>query len=110
VAFGLEGYGCRGGGGLLAGLVAMEMGRIDASISTFFGVHSGLGNVFHLLRWIGKEQKQKWLPPMARMEKIGLFRSDRAAGGFREQEAACWTTAKRGGRHLDYQRPEKMDR
>jgi len=29
---GLEGYGCRGGGGLLAGLVAMEMGRIDASI------------------------------------------------------------------------------
>src|SRR6266446_8730075 len=36
---GLEGYGCRGGGGLLAGLVAMEMGRIDASISTFFGVH-----------------------------------------------------------------------
>src|SRR6201984_3318601 len=39
---GLEGYGCRGGGGLLAGLVAMEMGRIDASISTFFGVHSGL--------------------------------------------------------------------
>src|ERR1700758_5453899 len=43
---GLEGYGCKGGSGLLAGLVAMEMGRIDASISTFFGVHSGLARAY----------------------------------------------------------------
>src|SRR5258707_1066599 len=69
---GLEGYGCRGGGGLLAGLVAMEMGRIDASISTFFGVHSGLA--MSSISYGGSEgQKQKWLPPMARMEKIGCF-------------------------------------
>src|SRR5713101_7189142 len=34
---GLEGYGCRGGGALLAGLVAMQMARFDASIATFFG-------------------------------------------------------------------------
>src|SRR6266850_8293979 len=39
---GLKGYGCRGGSPLLAGLVAMEMARGDASIATFFGVHSGL--------------------------------------------------------------------
>src|SRR4029077_5732104 len=39
---GLKGYGCRGGSPLLAGLVAMELARIDASIATFFGVHSGL--------------------------------------------------------------------
>src|SRR6201998_907691 len=39
---GLEGYGCRGGGGLAAGLVGMEMGRIGASIATFFRVHKRL--------------------------------------------------------------------
>ncbi len=69
---GMEGYGCRGGSALLVGLVAMEMSRIDSSIATFFGVHSGLamGSIY----LVGtEEQKQTWLPPMARMEKIGCF-------------------------------------
>src|SRR5438270_7452696 len=39
---GMQGYGCRGGSALLTGLVAMEMARTDASIATFFGVHTGL--------------------------------------------------------------------
>src|SRR5262245_8377268 len=39
---GIQGYGCAGGSQLLIGLVAMEMARVDASIATFFGVHSGL--------------------------------------------------------------------
>ena len=39
---GIQGYGCAGGSQLLVGLVAMEMCRFDASIATFFGVHSGL--------------------------------------------------------------------
>src|SRR5689334_2048909 len=69
---GLKGYGCRGGSPLLAGLVAMEMARFDASIATFFGVHDGLamGSIY-----LGgsEEQKQKWLPPMARFEKVGCF-------------------------------------
>jgi len=39
---GMTGYGCRGGSGQLFGLIAMEMARIDSSIATFFGVHSGL--------------------------------------------------------------------
>src|ERR1700743_1205939 len=69
---GLEGYGCRGGSGLLAGLVAMEMARVDTSIATFFGVHSGLA-MSSIYFGGSEEQKQKWLPPMARMEKIGLF-------------------------------------
>src|ERR1700675_597333 len=69
---GMKGYGCRGGSGLLFGLVAMEMARFDVSIATFFGVHNGLamGSIY-----LGgsEEQKQKWLPPMARWEKIGCF-------------------------------------
>ena len=69
---GLKGYGCRGGSALLYGFIAMEMSRVDSSFATFWGVHNGLamGSIY-----LGgsEEQKQKWLPPMARMEKIGCF-------------------------------------
>ena len=68
----MKGYGCRGGSAQLFGLIAMEMARVDSSIATFFGVHNGLamGSIY-----LGgsEEQKQKWLPPMARWEKIGCF-------------------------------------
>jgi glutaryl-CoA dehydrogenase len=71
-SLGYEGYGCRGGSTLLMGFIMMELSRVDASIATFFGVHNGLsmGSIY-----LGgsEEQKQKWLPPMARMEKIGCF-------------------------------------
>jgi glutaryl-CoA dehydrogenase len=69
---GMQGYGCRGGSQLLTGLVAMEMSRVDASIATFFGVHTGLAMASIYLSG-SEEQKQTWLPPMARMEKIGCF-------------------------------------
>jgi glutaryl-CoA dehydrogenase len=67
-----EGYGCPGGGPLLDGVLAMELARSDPSISTFMGVHSGLamGSIYLCG---SEEQKQRWLPPMARMEKIGAF-------------------------------------
>jgi glutaryl-CoA dehydrogenase len=69
---GIEGYGCPGGSQLLVGLVAMELARFDASIATFQGVHSGLA--MGSIALVGsEEQKQKWLPPMARLEKIGCF-------------------------------------
>ena len=69
---GIQGYGCAGGSQLLFGLVMMEMGRFDASIATFFGVHNGLA-MGSIAVAGSEEQKQKWLPPMARMEKIGCF-------------------------------------
>src|SRR5262245_18010368 len=69
---GIQGYGCAGGSQLLVGLTAMGMARVDASIATFFGVHSGLA--MGSIALAGSEaQEQKWLPPMARMEKIGCF-------------------------------------
>lgn len=69
---GIQGYGCPGGSQLLIGLVAMELARFDVSIATFQGVHSGLA--MGSIALVGsEEQKQKWLPPMARMEKIGCF-------------------------------------
>ena len=67
-----EGYGCPGGGPLLDGMIAMELARADPSMSTFMGVHSGLamGSIYLCG---SEEQKQRWLPEMARMEKIGAF-------------------------------------
>jgi glutaryl-CoA dehydrogenase len=67
-----QGYGCGGGSSLLDGMVAMELARTDPSIATFFGVHSGLamGSIYLCG---SPEQKERWLPAMARMEKIGAF-------------------------------------
>jgi glutaryl-CoA dehydrogenase len=69
---GYEGYECAGGSNLLACYVAMEIAKVDCSIATFYGVHSGLamGSIYLCG---SEEQKKKWLPPMARMEKIGSF-------------------------------------
>ena len=69
---GLEGYGCRGGSQKLFGFVMMELARIDPSFSTFFGVHDGLAMGSIYLDG-SEEQKRRWLPQMARLEKIGCF-------------------------------------
>jgi glutaryl-CoA dehydrogenase len=68
----IQGYGCPGMSMVAAGLIALELARGDASICTFFGVHSGLA--MSSIAMLGsEEQKQRWLPAMARMEKIGAF-------------------------------------
>ncbi len=90
-----EGYGCPGGGNLLDGMVAMEIARVDASMATFLGVHSGLamGSIYLCG---SEEQKQRWLPAMARMEKIGAFgltEPDVGSGAAR----GLTTTARRDG-------------
>lgn len=90
-----QGYGCPGKSNLMEGMLAMEMARIDTSMSTFFGVQSGLamGSIYLL----GSEaQKQEWLPDMQKMKLIGAFGltepevGSGAAGGLT-------TTAKRQG-------------
>jgi alkylation response protein AidB-like acyl-CoA dehydrogenase len=92
---GLKGYGCRGGSGLLAGLIAMEMARVDTSIATFFGVHSGLA-MSSIYFGGSEEQKRKWLPPMARFEKIGCFGLTEPLVGS-GASGGLTTTAKREG-------------
>src|SRR5690606_38598192 len=65
-------YGCPGKSALLEGFIAMEMARVDTSLSTFFGVPSGLamGSIY----LCGSEQqKQEWLPRMQKLEVIGAF-------------------------------------
>ncbi len=92
---GLQGYGCRGGSTLLDGFVQMEMARVDPSFSTFFGVHNGLsmGSIYF---GGSEEQKQKWLPPMARLEKIACFGLTEPLVGS-GTGGGLTTTAKRDG-------------
>ncbi len=68
----IKGYGCPGLSPVAVGLIGLEMSRGDGSFTTFYGVHSGLA--MSSINILGsEEQKQKWLPPMARLEKIGAF-------------------------------------
>ena len=90
----IEGYGCPGMSQLAAGLVAIEMGRGDGSINTFFGVHSGLAmGTVHMLG--SEEQKRRWLPAMARMEKIGAWGLTEAKHG--SDSVMLETSARREG-------------
>lgn len=90
-----KGYGCPNRSNLMEGMLAMEMARVDTSISTFFGVQSGLamGSIYLLG---SEEQKQEWLPSMQQFKTIGAFGltepevGSGAAGGLN-------TTAKRKG-------------
>jgi glutaryl-CoA dehydrogenase len=92
---GMQGYGCRGGSLALLGFVAMEMARTDPSFATFFGVHDGLAMGSIYIDG-SEEQKQKWLPPMARMEKIGCFGLTEPLVGS-GASGGLTTTAKRDG-------------
>ncbi|APG60289.1 acyl-CoA dehydrogenase family protein [Christiangramia salexigens] len=67
-----SGYGCPDLPFLMEGIIAQEIARVDVSISTFFGVHSGLamGSIYLCG---SEEQKQEWLPKMQKMETIGAF-------------------------------------
>ena len=67
-----KGHGCLGRSTLLDGLIMMELARIDCSVATFHGVHSGLA-MGSLYLCGSEEQKRRWLPAMQRAEKIGAF-------------------------------------
>ena len=92
---GYEGFGCAGGSQKLFGFVAMEIARTDASMCTFFGVHSGLAMGSIYLDG-SDEQRQKWLPQMARFEKIGCFGLTEPQVGS-GTSGGLTTTAKREG-------------
>jgi glutaryl-CoA dehydrogenase len=64
--------GCTPMSAVAAGLVTYELSRIDGSIATFFAVHLGLA--MQSINILGsEEQRQRYLPAMARLEKIGAF-------------------------------------
>ncbi|MFD0689394.1 acyl-CoA dehydrogenase family protein [Actinomadura fibrosa] len=80
---------------LLTGFLALEMARVDPSMSTFFGVHTGLA-MGSIGRCGSAEQRARWLPAMGRMEKIGAFALTEPGGGS-DVALGLKTTARRDG-------------
>ncbi|GAA4846868.1 acyl-CoA dehydrogenase family protein [Actinomycetospora corticicola] len=80
---------------LLTSFVSLELSRIDPSMATFFGVHAGLAlTSIDLLG--SEEQKERWLPAMRRMERIGAFGLSEPHGGS-DVAGGLETTARREG-------------
>ncbi|MXG90070.1 acyl-CoA dehydrogenase family protein [Nocardioides flavescens] len=90
-----DGPGCPARGALVNGLVAMELSRIDPSIGTFIGVHGGLA-MGSIMLCGSPEQRERWLPAMARMELIGAFGLTEPEVGSAISQGLA-TTARRDG-------------
>jgi glutaryl-CoA dehydrogenase len=94
VGDGIQGYGCPDMDPLAAGLVTMELHRGDGSLGTFLGVQAGLA--MRSIAMLGsEEQKQRWLPDMARLAKLGAFALTEPDHG--SDSVALETTARRDG-------------
>ena len=93
-----EEYGCAGWNNVAYGLAIAELARGSGSLATFLHVQGGLAmTAIHELG--SEEQKRRWLPAMARCEKIGCF-------GLTEPEAGSdpgslgTTAVERGGGYI----------
>jgi len=80
---------------LLSGITALEFGHADASLATFFGVHTGLA-MGSVLTCGSEAQKRRWLPAMSRFEQIGAFALTEPHGGS-DVSGGLETTARRDG-------------
>jgi glutaryl-CoA dehydrogenase len=90
----IQGYGCPGMDPIAAGLVHMELNRGDGSLGTFLGVQAGLA--MKSIAMLGtEEQKQRWLPGMARLELLGAFALTEPDHG--SDSVALATGARRSG-------------
>lgn len=86
-----------GGGGLGAvsyGLICQELERGDSGLRSFVSVQSSLC-MYPIYAYGSEEQRQQWLPPMARGELIGCFGLTEAHGG--SDPASMKTRAVRDG-------------
>ncbi len=92
----IVGYGAAGLSPLTVGLVHMELHRGDGSLGTFLGVHSGLA-MQSIAMCGSEEQKQRWLPAMSSLDKLGAFALTEPDHG--SDSIALETTARRDGDH-----------
>ncbi len=68
----LEGYGCAGMSAVAYGLACQELEAGDSGLRSFVSVQGSLA-MFPIWKYGSEEQKQRWLPKMAKGEVIGCF-------------------------------------
>lgn len=90
----LDGYGCAGASAVAYGLACLELEAGDSGVRSFASVQGSLA-MYAIHRWGDEEQKQRWLPPMARGELIGCF--GLTEPDFGSNPAGMRTSARRDG-------------
>jgi glutaryl-CoA dehydrogenase (non-decarboxylating) len=85
-------YGGTGNDYIALGLACEELEYVDTSLRVILSVHIGL-NSLTLLSWGTEEQKQRWLVPQARGEKICTYGLTEPAAG--SDALGIQTTARR---------------
>jgi glutaryl-CoA dehydrogenase len=90
----IEGYDCAGLNSVSYGLICQELERGDSGLRSFVSVQSSLV-MFPIHAYGSEEQKQRWLPAMARGEAIGCFGLTEPHGG--SDPSNMKTHAKRDG-------------
>ena len=91
----IHGYGCAGLNAVSYGLICQELERGDSGLRSFVSVQSSLC-MYPIYAFGSEEQKQKWLPRMARGEVIGCFGLTEPHGG--SDPANMKTVARRQGK------------
>jgi len=76
----IDGYDCAGLNSICYGLICQELERGDSGLRSFVSVQSSLV-MFPIYSYGSEEQKQRWLPAMARGEAIGCFGLTEPHGG-----------------------------
>lgn len=89
-----EAYGCAGLNAVSYGLICQELERGDSGIRSFVSVQSSLC-MYPIYAYGDEEQRQRYLPGMARAEIIGCFGLTEPHGG--SDPANMKTTARRDG-------------
>ncbi len=100
-------YGCAGLNNVAYGLVMQELERGDSGIRSFVSVQSALV-MYPIYTFGSEEQKDYWLPLLAKGEKIGCFgltepdygsnpggmvtKAEKVEGGYRLNGAKMWIT------------------
>ena len=90
----LEGYGCAGMSNVEYGLVTQELERGDSGLRSFVSVQSALV-MYPIYTFGSDEQKNTWLPALAKGEKLGCF--GLTEPGFGSNPGAMTTTARKSG-------------
>jgi glutaryl-CoA dehydrogenase len=90
----LQGYGCSGVSAVAYGLINHELEYGDSGLRSAVSVQGSLA-MFAIHRWGSEEQKQRWLPGMAKGELIGCFGLSEADAG--SDPGSMRTFARRDG-------------